>query len=252
MAPASVDGVDPKDIAHFSSFAEDWWDLNGPVNSLHPFNDVRVPYVRNGLKKTGRVKGNNLNGVKILEVGCGVGIFSEGLAKDGAEVTGIDPATALIEVAEKHKLESLKTHPDMKVNYLCELVQDHAIKYEGYYDAVVASEVVEHVPDVDYFLQHCIKCLKPGGSIFITTFNRTFNSIFFGWIWAEWILKMTPRGTHDPRQFVKPSEAEEIFNKYNCHATNLQGFFFEFYRFKYMFCDNVSIQYGLQGVKNIF
>lgn len=253
MAPLTINGVDQKDIAHFSSFADSWWDLNGPVNSLHPFNDVRVPFVRNGLKKTGRLKGDqNMSGIKILEVGCGVGIYAEGLAKDGAEVTAIDPATKLIEVAEHHKRETMKTHPELKLKYLCELVQDHAEKHEEYYDVIVASEVVEHVPDPDYFLQHCIRCLKPGGSIFITTFNRCFNSIFFGWIWAEWILAMTPRGTHDPRQFMKPKEVEDIFNKYNCHATNLQGFFFEFYRFKYINCENTSIQYGLQGVKNIF
>lgn len=242
--------VDPKDVEHFSSFAEKWWDLDGPVNSLHPFNDVRVPFVRNGLKKTGRCKVNNLSGLKILDVGCGVGIFSEGLAKDGAVVVGIDPAEKLIEVARNHLEQTKKSHPSVNLTYLCELVQDHAIEHEGEYDAVVASEVVEHVPDVDFFMKHCIKALKPGGSIFITTFNRTFNSIFFGWIWAEWILKMTPRGTHDPRQFVKPSEAEKIMNKYDCHKADVTGFFFEFYRFKYMFCDNISIQYGMQGVKN--
>lgn len=135
--------VDPKDVAHFSSFAEKWWDLDGPVNSLHPFNDVRVPFVRNGLKKTGRCKVNNLNGLKILDVGCGVGIFSEGLAKDGAVVVGIDPAEKLIEVARNHLVQTKKSHPSLNVTYLCELVQDHAIEHEGEYDAVVASEVVE-------------------------------------------------------------------------------------------------------------
>lgn len=243
--------VDPKDVEHFSSFADKWWDLDGPVNSLHPFNDVRVPFVRNGLKKTGRVKSDNMRGVKILDVGCGVGIFSEGLAKDGAEVVAIDPAVKLIEVARNHLTLTRKTNPEVNVTYLCELIQDHVAVHEGEYDAVVASEVVEHVPDPDFFMKHCIKALKPGGSIFITTFNRTFNSIFFGWVWAEWILALTPRGTHDFRQFMKPKEVEDILYKYNCHKADVTGFFFEFYRFKYMFCDNVSIQYGLQGVKNI-
>lgn len=239
------ENVDERDVDHFSSFADEWWDLKGPCKILHIFNTVRVPFVKNGLKKTGKAKNGDIRGLKILDVGCATGILSEALAKEGAEVVGIDPGEKLIEVAEDH-VKGQK----IKVEYLCELIQDHAKKRENYYDAVVASEVVEHVIDQEAFLKACAKALKPGGSIFITTLNKTFSSWFFGMIWAEYILRLFPSHTHTFDQFISPQNVERILGEANCHKAEVTGFFYEFYRGKYRFCSNDWIQYGLHAVKN--
>jgi polyprenyldihydroxybenzoate methyltransferase / 3-demethylubiquinol 3-O-methyltransferase len=246
------DKVDKSNIDLLGNLAEDWWNPDGVFKVLHCFNNVRVPFVIRGLRKTGKIQSENLKGIKLLDVGCGTGILSEGLAKVGAEVTGLDPGENVIKVAEKHKLETLKTHPNINVNYICDFIENHSSEYENYYDAVVTSEVVEHVPDPEFLIKHCIKCLKPGGSIFVTTHNRTFNSYFIGHIWAELILNIIPRFSHSWSRFRTPDEIEEYFNKQNCHKADLTGFlylvFFKFQRF--LFTKNTSIMYGIQGVKN--
>lgn len=246
------DQVDEKDVAHYSKIGEKWWDYAGPCKNLHYFNDVRVPFVIQGLQKTGRIKSKSLKGIKILDVGCAVGIVAERLAKEGATVVAIDPAKDLIEVAKKHLAGTQSRHSDIDVTYLCELIQDHAAAHEGEYDAVMASEVIEHVPDPDFFIEHCIKALKPGGSIFVTTLNRTIGSLIFGWLLAEWILAIIPRGSHSWWKFQKPEEVANLFEKYNCHTANTVGFLYEFYFGRYVFCKNQDVQYGIQGVKNIF
>lgn len=243
----SRENVDERDVDHFSSFAEEWWDLNGPCKILHNFNFVRVPFIKDGLKVTGRAKNGNLKGLKILDVGCAAGILTEALAKEGAEVVGIDPGEKLIKVASEH----LKTQQNLQVNYYCELIQEHAKKYENHYDAVVASEVVEHVVDQESFLKECAKALKPGGSIFITTLNKTFTSWFFGIIWAEFILRIIPSHTHSFELFISPHKVEEILQNANCHKCNAIGFFYEFYRGKYRTISNDWLHYGLHAVKNV-
>lgn len=140
----------------------------------------------------------------------------------------------------------------MNITYLSELIQDHASQHGEEYDAIMASEVIEHVPDPDFFIKHCLKALKPGGSIYVTTLNRTMRSLFFGWLLAEWILAIIPRGSHSWWMFRKPEEVEELFNKYNCHKANTVGFLYEFYFGKYVFCKSRDIQYGIHGVKNIY
>jgi polyprenyldihydroxybenzoate methyltransferase / 3-demethylubiquinol 3-O-methyltransferase len=249
----SSNKVDKDNVDLLDSLADDWWNPEGRLKGLHPFNHVRVPFVARGLNKTGRIQSESLEGIKLLDVGCGTGIFSEALAKAGANVTGIDPGKNLIRAAEKHKLETLQTHPNMKVNYICDFIENHSKEFENYYDVVVTSEVIEHVPDPDFFMEHCIKCLKPGGSIFVTTFNRTFNSWFFGQVWGEWILNMVPRWSHSWFQFRTPEEVEGYMNKYNCHKADITGFFYVFF-FKpqtFWFIKNTSIMFGMHGVKNI-
>jgi polyprenyldihydroxybenzoate methyltransferase / 3-demethylubiquinol 3-O-methyltransferase len=243
-----------KEIEHFEKDAINWWDENGLWGILHSFNQVRVPFVVNGLIRTGKVNGEvesaNLNGMKILDVGCGAGILSEALALAGADVTGIDPAEKLIEVAKDHSKLTKEKHPEIKLNYNCEFIQDHLMKYEGYYDAVIASEVVEHVPDPDSFLQYCVKASKPGGSIFITTLNKTINSFFFGWLWAEKILTILPNGTHSWSNFQKPKDLIKILNKHDCHESVIEGFtYFPIFK-KFFSWGDTSVQFGLHGVRN--
>jgi ubiquinone biosynthesis O-methyltransferase len=208
-----------------------------------------------GLEKVGRIKpGQNLKGLKVLDVGCGVGVFSEAIAKEGAEVVGIDPGANLLKAAEIHKKETMKTHPDLKITYLFESIEEHAKNHEGEYDVVVASEVIEHVPDQDEFIKNCVKTLKPGGSISITTLNRTIISFLLAQLLMSFILNIIPRYCHSWFKFIKPEEVEKLFNKYNVHKTDLTGYFYLLWmpiKNKFLFIKDTSIVYAIQGVKNI-
>lgn len=246
--------VDEKDIQHFSSFAEDWWNPMGSWKVLHTMNQVRIPFIRDGLKSPGikvkqQVKSepNALEGVKILDVGCGAGIFSEALAKIGADVVALDPAQNLIDAANKH----LSDQTDLKLIYSTDLIQDHAAKNEEKYDVVIASEVVEHVVDKKHFLRACVAALKPGGSIFVTTLNKTWSSWFFGIIFAEFILRLLPMNTHIWNQFISPEDVADILKENNCTTVNVQGWANEFYKNQFTYQDSTNIMYGLHAIKNV-
>jgi ubiquinone biosynthesis O-methyltransferase len=208
-----------------------------------------------GLEKVGRIKkGGNLKGLKVLDAGCAVGLFSEAIAKEGAEVVGIDPGASLIKVANEHKLETLKSHPDLKITYLEESIEEHAKNHEGEYDVVVASEVIEHVEDPDRFIKNCMKTLKPGGSISITTLNRTITSFLLAQLLMSWILDIIPRYSHSWSRFIKPEEVEELFEKYGGHKTHLSGYFYLLWmpvKNRFFFTKNTSIVYAIQGMKNV-
>jgi ubiquinone biosynthesis O-methyltransferase len=227
--------------------------ISGPYKPLLDYNELRVPWVIEGMQKVGRKTTKDLNGLKLLDVGCGAGIFSEALAIEGAEVVGIDPGEDLIRVARNHKMLTLKNHPKMKLSYEQELIEDHAEKFTDYYDVVVTSEVIEHVPDPKSFIKHCMKALKPGGTIFVTTLNRTFASFFWAWLVCDFILGKPKRGTHSYWKFVKPEEIEEMFIENNGHKVGQTGFMLPFSIFndKAKFCDNTSVCFGIYGVKNM-
>lgn len=246
--------VDEKDIQHFSSFADDWWNTRGQWKVLHTMNQVRVPFIRDGVLSPGtkvkqnvRSEPNVLAGVKILDVGCGAGILSEALAKLGADVVALDPAENLIEAANAHLLKQ----KGLKLTYGTDLVQDHAAVNKEKYDVVVASEVVEHVVDKKHFLKACVDAVKPGGSIFITTLNKTWSSWLFGIIGAEFILRLLPMHTHTWDQFISPQDVSKILKENNCTTVRIQGWANEFYRNKFQYQDSTHIMYGLHAIKNV-
>ncbi|XP_036329749.1 ubiquinone biosynthesis O-methyltransferase, mitochondrial-like, partial [Rhagoletis pomonella] len=166
-----------KEIDHHASLSSTWWDLNGPMHGLHKMNETRVPFVRDGLVahdnsdksliNTSRV----LQDTDLLEVGCGGGILIEALACIGANLTGIDLGADVITTARKH-LEQHFSELSDRITYKIEPIEVHAKLNRNHYDAVICSEVLEHIDDKEEFLTHCIEALKPGGSIFITTLNK--------------------------------------------------------------------------------
>jgi ubiquinone biosynthesis O-methyltransferase len=249
-------GVDQRNVELLDCYGDEWWSDHGRFGETKKFTDgISLPFLKDGLDKVGRIsKNENLKGLKVLDVGCGVGVYSEAIAKTGAEVVGIDPGENLIKSANKHKLETLKEYPNMKVDYLLESIEEHAEKHHEEYDVVVASEVIEHVPDPDEFLKHCIKTLKPGGTIQVTTFNRTILSFVLAQLLMSFILNIIPRFCHSWFRFVKPEECESIFNKYNCHKIDLTGYFYLLYlpvKNRFFFMKNTSIGYAIQGIKNV-
>lgn len=246
--------VDEKDVRHHSSFGEGWWRLQGPWKVLHTYNQIRVPFIRDGILSPGvavrqkiESEPNVLTGVKILDVGCGAGILSEALAKLGAEVVAVDPSENLIEIARNHSAQQ----GELKITYFNELIQDHALANKEKYDVIVTSEVLEHVVDKKHFLKACVECLKPGGSIFVTTINKTTFSKYCTIFCAEFICGVLPRHTHTHDQFISPENVEEILEEFGCQTVLVRGFRHEFHIGMYRYQRNTRSQYGLHAVKRV-
>ncbi|XP_070490961.1 ubiquinone biosynthesis O-methyltransferase-like [Chironomus tepperi] len=242
--------VDENDLKHLGSFSTQWWDPSGPFKPLHLMNQIRVPFICDGLISNGLVKPEKRNdpdvlkGLNILEVGCGAGILTEALAKLKANMTALEPSIELLEAGRDHlKGQSLN------IEYISELIEEHSIDNAEKYDAVIASEVVEHVPGQKMFIQEMTKCLKPNGSIFITTPNRTFISWLLIKFISEYVIKIIPKGTHDWKQFIKPSEVTEVLNEKDCDTVLVRGIFYNPFSGKFRFLKYDGISYVLHAVK---
>jgi polyprenyldihydroxybenzoate methyltransferase/3-demethylubiquinol 3-O-methyltransferase len=244
--------VNLKDVEHHSGLSKEWWDPNGPMKGLHAYNNIRVPLIRDGLISTGAIsdeklnKPNVLEGMNILEVGCGAGILTEALGKLRANVTALDPSENLLSTARDH----LKDFDNTNVQYACETIENHALCNQEKYDAVVASEVLEHVVDQKSFLKACVETLKPNGSIFITTFNKTQASWLAGVVVAEHVLNLVPANTHDWNLFISPSDVEKILKNLNCSTVLIHGMRYEFWRNTCVWTSYTGVNYALHAVKN--
>jgi 2-polyprenyl-6-hydroxyphenyl methylase/3-demethylubiquinone-9 3-methyltransferase len=195
--------VDPREVEKFAAIAERWWDPEGDFRPLHMLNPVRLGYIRDRLcarfgcdpKATAP-----LAGLTVCDIGCGGGLICEPLTRLGASVTGIDATARSIEIARTHA-EAMGLSIDYRH------VTADALATEGRrFDAVINMEVVEHVADRNAFLRDAAALVKPEGAMVLSTFNRTPKSFALGIVGAEYILRWLPRGTHDWRKFVKPSE----------------------------------------------
>jgi len=200
--------VDPEDVARFDRLAAEWWSPDGPMRALHKLNPVRVAYIRDEIcrrfvvdgKKRDRKAEAPLDGLGILDIGCGGGILAESLAGLGAAVTAIDPASRNIEVARVHA-----ERQRLAIDYRCTSAE--ALAGEGArFDVVLVMEVIEHVRDIRGFLRQAAALVGPGGSLVAATLNRTLKSYAFAIVGAEYILGWVPRGTHDWNRFVTPDE----------------------------------------------
>jgi len=221
---AGTGSVDRSEIAKFEAMAEAWWDPRGKFRPLHRLNPVRVGFIRDRLaKRLGRDPNEAmpLRGLSILDIGCGGGLLTEPLARLGAEVTGIDAAERNIEIARAHA-EKL----GVKVTYLACSAEDLAARLASgaaRFDAVLAMEVVEHVADLDSFFTAAGNLLKPDGLLFLATLNRTVKSFAFAIVGAEYILRWLPRGTHDWRRFLRPSELARQLRHHGLDMKELTG-----------------------------
>jgi 2-polyprenyl-6-hydroxyphenyl methylase/3-demethylubiquinone-9 3-methyltransferase len=188
----SMTNVNPAETAKFDRLASRWWDPDGESRPLHDLNPVRLGYIAERV---------SLKSVRALDVGCGGGLLSEALARAGAQVTAIDLAPAVLDVARLHLHES-----GLAVDYREVSVEALAVEMPGTFDLVTCMEMLEHVPDPASVIRACAHLLKPGGRLFLSTLNRTpfaFGAAILG---AEHLLRLLPRGTHHYAQFLKPSE----------------------------------------------
>ena len=202
MEPTESRSVDPREMAHYERLAAAWWDPEGPFWPLHGLNRFRVQYLKARLiEHFRRPDGTRpLQGLSMLDIGCGGGILSESMARLGAHVTGIDPVARNIAIAEDHASAS-----GLVIDYRCESVEGHEPPPAGY-DVVLNMEVVEHVEGLPDFLMACARPLRPGGMMFVATINRTPLAGLTAIFAAEYILRWLPRGTHQYRKLRRPAE----------------------------------------------
>ena len=193
--------INKKEIEKFSKIASEWWDPQGKFKPLHKFNPVRIKYIKENSIKHFNIKSKNmpLKKLKILDIGCGGGLLSEPMSRLGAKVTGIDASQQNINVAKTHSLEK-----KLKIKYICS--SPEKLKVKDKFDIILNMEIVEHVDDVNFFIENCSKFLKRNGIMYIATLNKTLKSYIFAIVGAEYILRWLPIGTHDWQKFIKPSK----------------------------------------------
>lgn len=186
--------VDPAEIAKFEELAARWWDPHSEFKPLHDINPLRLDYID---------RLEPLQGKRVLDVGCGGGLLSEGMAARGAQVTGIDMGEAPLSVARLHLYES-----GLEVDYRQITAEQLAAEQPASFDIVTCLEMLEHVPQPDSVIAACASLVKPGGLVVFSTLNRNPKSYLFAIIGAEYLLRMLPKGTHDYRKFIRPSELD--------------------------------------------
>jgi len=187
-----MSNVDQAELAKFESIATRWWDKESEFKPLHDINPLRTNLIDEYV---------SLAGKNILDVGCGGGILSESMAQRGASVSGIDMGAANITTAKLHALEN-----GLSIDYQVIPVEDLAEKQPESFDVVTCLEMLEHVPDPESIVKACFKLCKPGGQVIFSTLNRNPKSFLLGVVGAEYILNMVPKGTHDYKKFIRPSE----------------------------------------------
>lgn len=212
--------VDPAEIARFSSLAAEWWDPAGKFGPLHKLNPVRLAYIRDRLcARFGRDPRapRPLAGLRVLDIGCGGGLLSEPMTRLGASVVGVDASAANIGVARAHAAEG-----DLAIDYRHGTAES-LVAADERFDAVLALEIVEHVADLDAFLAACVALLRPGGALVVATLNRTPQSFLLAIVGAEYVLRWLPRGTHEWRRFVRPSELAAALRRHGANVEDLTG-----------------------------
>ena len=238
--------INKEEIQKFSKLADEWWDVNGKFKPLHMFNPIRIEYITEIVKKHFMIKNdktNFLNGLNILDIGCGGGLISEPMSRLGANVTGIDASEKNISVAKLHSKKS-----GLLINYLNTSPEN--LKSSMKFDIILNLEIVEHVEDVNLYIKSCYNLLKKGGLMFTATLNRSFMSYIKAIIGAEYILRWLPIGTHDWNKFIKPEELEKILLQKNFSTFDIKGLNFNPIVNKWKKSNDLSVNYIISSIKN--
>ena len=237
--------INKEEIQKFSNLADQWWDVNGKFKPLHMFNPIRIEYITNNIKKHYGIKkdkDNYLNGLNILDIGCGGGLISEPMSRLGANVTGIDASEKNVKIAKLHAKKN-----GLKINYL-NITPENLRDFEKF-DIILNLEIIEHVNDVNLYIKSCHKLLKKNGIMFTATLNRSFMSYIKAIIGAEYILRWLPIGTHDWNKFIKPEELENLLSKVNFSTLDIKGFEFKPLSKKWILSNDLSVNYIINSLK---
>ncbi|KAF5299520.1 hypothetical protein FQR65_LT01103 [Abscondita terminalis] len=249
MDSAERTTVNSEQTEFFKKLSAEWWNDKG-IGILKKMNSKVIEYVCNQISDAGRTKYskvNPLHGLKILEVGCGGGILSEELARTGCELTGIDPNTSVLQVAKDHAAadSTLST-----ITYVPESVEEHCKMHADEYDIVIANFVLEHVDEQQYFVKCCAKCVKPGGSLFISMVSKTYLAWFLLIFLLEYTLRILPVGIHSYEKFMNPSETEGIIKSCGFNIKYTQGMLYDVITANAYWIPIHSYLYITHGVKN--
>jgi len=221
--------VDTENLSQFSELAEKWWDPKGPMKPLHQLNPLRTAFIQSHL---------NMPTGKILDIGCGGGLLTEALAKKSYALHGIDRSETLIHTAHHHAQGQ-----SLSIEYTCISAEEFAEKYPRTFDAVTCMELLEHVPNPPAIIQACHRLVKPGGCIFFSTLNRTWQSFFTAIVGAEYILGLLPKGTHAYAQFIRPSELTAWCRAEGLNLEALQGVRYHLLKDEFGLDSDVSVNY---------
>ena len=238
--------INKEEIQKFSRLADEWWDVNGKFKPLHMFNPIRIEYITNRIKQHFKIinnKTNFLNGLNILDIGCGGGLISEPMTRLGAKVTGIDASEKNIKVAKIHAEKN-----KLKINYLNKSPEQ--LEDTEKFDIILNLEIVEHVDNVNFFIKSCYNLLKKDSLMFTATLNRSFTSYLKAIIGAEYILRWLPIGTHDWNKFLKPEELEKILHNEGFSTLDIKGLNFNPISNKWKETENLSVNYIISSLKN--
>lgn len=198
--------IDTQEVNKFAQHANDWWDSQGPLKTLHDINDTRLAFISQFI---------NLKDIRVLDVGCGGGILCEAMAKVGAKVTGIDAANEAIIVAKDHAKEH-----QLIIEYQSMPIEEFESES---FSAVTCMEMLEHVQNPELVLEHCKRLLKPNGFLFLSTISRTMKAYASAIIAAEYVLNILPKQTHDYNKFIKPSELIAMARSFDLNLIAMNG-----------------------------
>ena len=212
---ANLKNVSATELNHFAGLSARWWDTEGPSRPLMALNPVRLAFIEHMLQAQNR----SFQGLRALDVGCGGGLLSEAMAQAGADVVGVDLSPELLEVAKLHALGSGLTG----IDYQLQSAEDMARAHADTFDLVTCMEMLEHVPDPESVLDACVKLLKPGGLLVLSTLNRTPKAFVLGVVAAEYVFNLVPKGTHSYAQFLKPAEIARVLRARGMEIAALKG-----------------------------
>jgi len=224
--------VDPLEIEKFQSIASRWWDRESEFKPLHEINPLRVSYIER--------QAQGVEGKRVLDVGCGGGILAEALARQGARVTGIDMAELSLKVAKLHLHESA-----LEIDYQLSTVEAFAEHHAAQFDIVTCLELLEHVPDPASVITSAAHLLKPGGVMFLSTINRNPKAFALAILGAEYILRMLPRGTHEYKKFIKPSEIAAQLRACDMQVNDISGMSYNPLSKRYSLGRDIDVNYLL-------
>ncbi|MBI3562293.1 MAG: bifunctional 2-polyprenyl-6-hydroxyphenol methylase/3-demethylubiquinol 3-O-methyltransferase UbiG [Gammaproteobacteria bacterium] len=229
--------VDPSEINKFAALAERWWDPHGEFKPLHEINPLRLNYIDRRAP---------LSGKRVLDVGCGGGLLSEAMAQRGANVLGIDMGDAPLAVARLHQHES-----KIAVDYQKITAEQLAQQQPASFDTVTCMEMLEHVPNPTSVVVACAALVKPGGQVFFSTLNRNPRAFVFAILGAEYLLNLLPKGTHEYRKFIKPSELDRWCRAAHLTLRELTGMTYNPFTQRYRLGYDVAVNYLLHCQKSI-
>ena len=251
--------ADIREIEQFSLLSNRWWDKSGPFSALHKMSNARIEFIKNNANRivnNEKTETKFLDGLECLDIGCGGGILSERLSRLGARVTGIDASESSINVAKEHSIKSR-----LEINYRCitttDLLKNEKEKFLNKFDIVIASEVIEHVNERKVFLSDISKLCRSGGLVVFTTINKSFLGIILGKFFAENILNIVPKNTHNPEKFISPKELSSEAQEHNIILDNFVGFIPKFKIQNiinkefgdFILSSSTQVNYGAAGIK---